>query len=40
MATHHITSDALTDSLLLMAIAMMLTRTLTLAARASALRTR
>ncbi|QMU74958.1 hypothetical protein GXW83_03450 [Streptacidiphilus sp. PB12-B1b] len=38
MATHHITSAALTDGLLLMAVGMMLTRTLALAFRASAVR--
>ncbi|MEV6010636.1 hypothetical protein AB0M29_27930 [Streptomyces sp. NPDC051976] len=35
MASHQVTSDALTDALVLMAVAMMLTRTLTLAARAA-----
>ncbi|MFE6904166.1 hypothetical protein ACFVFJ_46505 [Streptomyces sp. NPDC057717] len=34
MFTHHVTSDALTDALLLMAVAMTLTRTLLLAGRA------
>ncbi|WP_152628185.1 hypothetical protein [Streptacidiphilus neutrinimicus] len=34
MTTHQVTSDALTDALLLMALSMMLTRTLSLAARA------
>lgn len=35
MASHQVTSDVLTDALVLTAVAMMLTRTLTLAARAA-----
>lgn len=35
MTAHQVTADAITDSLLLMAVAMTLTRTLTLATRAS-----
>jgi hypothetical protein len=37
MAAHHVVSAAITDTLLLMALAMLLTRTLGLAARARAL---
>ena len=37
MATHHITSAAITDTLILMAVGMLLTRTLGLAARAGTL---
>ncbi|MDI5973594.1 hypothetical protein POF50_030370 [Streptomyces sp. SL13] len=40
MVAHRVTGDALTDALLLMAIAMTLTRTLSLAGRAHALRRR
>ncbi|SEG29039.1 hypothetical protein SAMN05216223_104212 [Actinacidiphila yanglinensis] len=40
MMHHQVTSDAITDSLLLMAVAMTLTRTLTLATQAGALRRR
>ena len=39
MAAHHVVSGAITDTLLLMALGMLLTRTLGLAARAYALGT-
>jgi hypothetical protein len=37
MGNHHVTADAITNTLVLMAIAMVLTRTLAMAARAHAL---
>ncbi|MFD9007357.1 hypothetical protein ACFV0T_41645 [Streptomyces sp. NPDC059582] len=40
MITNQVTADAVTDALIMMAIAMLITRTLRLAARASAVRRR
>ncbi|WP_328325752.1 hypothetical protein OHA70_36340 [Kribbella sp. NBC_00382] len=40
MSTHHVAGNALTDALIMMAVAMMLTRTLSLAARASTINRR
>jgi hypothetical protein len=37
LGTHHITSDAITDALIFMAVGMLLTRTATLRLRAAAL---
>jgi len=37
LGTHHITSDAVTDTLIFMAVGMLLTRTATLRLRAAAL---